>query len=249
MFVVLYSEVHDCWKLADFGSASTATSKRLHTTHLARGTGGYRAPEVLEHWKCNTKADMFALGCTIYEIVIGKKLFAGDTDVTDYGRNKDLFFFTEKWPEPPPDTQLHALGKLTEALIDVNPAKRPGSVAVQRWIDLIRRGAYRQIAEEATLSHWPTDEMPQVQSTRPQVQSLFLQAKKRKRDSSLPDLESPELHCPPLSVHGEVAQSPVHQPWPTSQSERSPFPFTVVAIHGISHTMHHPIHSNHPMQC
>lgn len=45
--LVLYSEQYKCWKIADFGTASTATSKRLNTTRYARGTAGYRAPEIL----------------------------------------------------------------------------------------------------------------------------------------------------------------------------------------------------------
>src|SRR5437667_3367776 len=46
--IVLYSEKSRCWKIADFGTASRATSKRLNTTRYSRGTAGYRAPEILD---------------------------------------------------------------------------------------------------------------------------------------------------------------------------------------------------------
>ena len=65
---------------SDFGSASKATSKRLNTTYKARGTESYRAPEVLENNRFNNPADIFALGCIIYEILTGRKPFPA-TDV------------------------------------------------------------------------------------------------------------------------------------------------------------------------
>jgi len=76
ILVILYSAARKYWKLADFGSASVGTSKQLNTTKQARGTEGYRAPEILTpKGKCNNKADLFALDCVIYEIVTADKLF------------------------------------------------------------------------------------------------------------------------------------------------------------------------------
>jgi len=125
---------------------------------------------------------MFALGCIIYECVIGQKLFASDMSVImAYAIKKDDFF-TERWPESPSNTPLHALGKLTKALIQVNPAQRPGAVAVQRWLGQILRDAYHETFAEDGVLQLATDEPLQVsQPRRPQVQSLFL-GPKRKRD-------------------------------------------------------------------
>ena len=179
---MLYSKVQRCWKLADFGSSSTATSKELLTTKHGRGTGGYRAPEVLEHLKCNNRADMFALGCIIYECVIGEKLFATDGSVFAYVAKKDEFF-TERWPDALPDTPLHALGKLTAALIDLDPTKRPGALTVKTLLDKIRRGEYGEIPAVAPL---PTDSgtLDTPLPMRPQVQPRFQQASKRKRENT-----------------------------------------------------------------
>src|SRR5947207_12694732 len=59
--LVLFSERDGCWKLADFGSASKATSRNLNTTHYRRGTDGYRAPEMLDYKAhFNNKANIFA---------------------------------------------------------------------------------------------------------------------------------------------------------------------------------------------
>jgi serine/threonine protein kinase len=57
-FAVLFSGRDKCWKLADFGSAATATSKKLVTTALARGTDGYRAPEVLTRDQYNKRCGL-----------------------------------------------------------------------------------------------------------------------------------------------------------------------------------------------
>ena len=141
---------HNCWKLADFGSASVATSKQLNTTQLGRGTEGYRAPELLSpKGKCNNKADIFALGCVIYEIVTGDKLFENEWAILDYARTKDDSFLAGRWPKSPSDTPLHALGKLIQVLIDVTPAKRLGAKSAQTWIEKIRRGAYHEIEQRS----------------------------------------------------------------------------------------------------
>jgi len=88
---VLFSSVQNCWKIGDFGTASSATSKRLHTTRYSRGTTGYRAPELLDSGnpRFNNKADIFALGCIIYEVLTGTKLFVDDFKIHSYG---------EHWP-------------------------------------------------------------------------------------------------------------------------------------------------------
>jgi len=192
--IVLYSLVHNCWKLADFGCASAGTSERLNTTILGRGTNGYRAPEVLnDPGKCNTKADMFALGCIIYETVTGEKLFTSDFAIVDYARSKDESVL-ERWPESRPDTPLHALRNLTKELIDFNHVKRPGALMVQRRIEQIRRHAYHEIREETTVSHLPTLEPLQIhQPMKLQIQPLFWQASKRKRESSSLDPHSTKL--------------------------------------------------------
>src|SRR5271169_1629736 len=90
--VVLYSEKDQCWKIADFGTASRPTSKRLNTTRYSRGTAGYRAPEILDtkEAKYNNKADIFAFGCIIYEIVTGQKLFWDDFAIINYASTGSL---------------------------------------------------------------------------------------------------------------------------------------------------------------
>jgi hypothetical protein len=69
----------------DFGITSEATSNDAVPTSYGRGTGGYRAPEILNESSAFTnKVDIWALGCIIYELFTGKRAFKDDFGVSDY---------------------------------------------------------------------------------------------------------------------------------------------------------------------
>jgi hypothetical protein len=88
---VLYCREENTWKLADFGISAEAASTM--STTAARGTGGYRAPELLrEDPKFSSSVDLWALGCVLYEIAVGKRAFLNDYYTTEYSRSS----------EPPP---------------------------------------------------------------------------------------------------------------------------------------------------
>ena len=96
--LVLFSQVSRCWKIADFGTASEATSKKFNTTQFSRGTSSYRAPEVLkENAKYNNKVDIWAFGCILYELSTGQKLFPNDWAVMEYV-TKGALKFPLTWP-------------------------------------------------------------------------------------------------------------------------------------------------------
>jgi len=136
---VLFSSRDKCWKLADFGSASIASSKSLVTTTLGRGTDGYRAPEVITRGQYNKRSDIFALGCISYEIVTGQKLFSSDWAVQEYVR-KGVTLYPTRWPPCNPGTRLLHLGELTSTLLAADPMARFGAKATGRRLQLIRDG-------------------------------------------------------------------------------------------------------------
>ena len=74
--------------MADFGLTSEGTSQSLQSTEFARGTPGYRAPELIqeEKWAYNNKVDIWALGCILHELVTGTKPFATDIAVLEHYR-------------------------------------------------------------------------------------------------------------------------------------------------------------------
>src|SRR5271170_1403618 len=85
LMLVLYSLKKNKWKLADFGITSHATTDQASPTVNARGTGGYRAPELLSvPAEFTTKVDIWALGCTFFEVMTGKKAFHDDSSAQTY---------------------------------------------------------------------------------------------------------------------------------------------------------------------
>eukprot|EP01063_Lacrimia_lanifica_P029904 TRINITY_DN4654_c0_g1_i1.p1 TRINITY_DN4654_c0_g1~~TRINITY_DN4654_c0_g1_i1.p1 ORF type:complete len:613 (+),score=244.97 TRINITY_DN4654_c0_g1_i1:120-1958(+) len=62
-------------KIGDMGLA-TSTEKQQHGfAYTQCGTPVYMAPEVMEGKKYNSKADMFSMGCILYELATGKLCF------------------------------------------------------------------------------------------------------------------------------------------------------------------------------
>lgn len=84
--LVLYSRKDSVWKLADFGFTTDATSNTLHTSNDARGTPCYRAPELLAFDKptYNNKVDIWSLGCILYELSVGQRVFNNDWATLEY---------------------------------------------------------------------------------------------------------------------------------------------------------------------
>ena len=145
--VVLFSNKDGCWKLADFGTASEATSKRLNTTRDARGTQGYRAPEILVPFdaKFNKKSDIFALGCVVYEIITGTKLFQSDGAVVAYLERGQLSGVTWWPPSPAGNSELlFYLEWMVASMLELDPASRPNAQQILQCIRNMRAGKFSQ---------------------------------------------------------------------------------------------------------
>ncbi|MFJ3583977.1 Stk1 family PASTA domain-containing Ser/Thr kinase [Streptomyces sp. NPDC090127] len=65
-------------KVADFGLVR-AVGSATHTTGSVLGTVSYLAPEQIEHGTADTRADVYACGVVLYEMLTGGKPHGGDT--------------------------------------------------------------------------------------------------------------------------------------------------------------------------
>ena len=69
---------HPVYKLVDFGIARLGGATRLTAAREALGTPAYVAPEQAMAQPVDGRADLYALGCLLYEAATGSPPFTGD---------------------------------------------------------------------------------------------------------------------------------------------------------------------------
>ncbi|EAY14670.1 CAMK family protein kinase [Trichomonas vaginalis G3] len=110
-------------KLGDFGISKTLESSiGLATTVI--GTPYYLAPEVWSGEQYNTKADMWSLGCILYEMCALEKPFTGENqkelfDKILAGHHKEI-----------PSMYSNDLRHLVDGLLSMDPSFRPTSAQI-----------------------------------------------------------------------------------------------------------------------
>jgi len=110
-------------KVLDFGIALREGGAQLAQTGVMIGTPGFMAPEqARDHGAVDARADVFALGCVLFQCVTGAPAFDGDSAIAIVA--KILFGETPRvsglWPEVPPD-----LDALIAQMLAKEPAQRP----------------------------------------------------------------------------------------------------------------------------
>jgi len=110
--------------LMDFGLASLIAGPAAD----AAGTLGYMAPEQIKEDAVDERADLYALGCLLYEMLVGEPVFTGD-----------LLLITARhgWSEAPAVRAKRAdtprwLARAVKILLSKQPAQRPAGVALLR---------------------------------------------------------------------------------------------------------------------
>lgn len=68
-------------KLVDFGLAKAASQITSTDPGVVKGKFSYLSPEAAHGRKVDGRADVFAVGAVLYEMLAGRKLFYGDTDL------------------------------------------------------------------------------------------------------------------------------------------------------------------------
>jgi serine/threonine-protein kinase len=75
-----YGEV----KLVDFGLAKASSHLTDEDEDIVKGKFGYLAPEVTLGQKADRRVDIFAAGILLWEMLTGRRLFLGETDVETF---------------------------------------------------------------------------------------------------------------------------------------------------------------------
>lgn len=114
-------------KVLDFGLAvalDLAEVSQITRTGQSVGTPAYMAPEQVLAAMSEPRTDLYALGCTFYEMLTGRPVFTGQTSYAVMNKQVD------ERPEPVrslrPDVPSE-LDSLVEELLEKKPEERPGS--------------------------------------------------------------------------------------------------------------------------
>jgi eukaryotic-like serine/threonine-protein kinase len=113
-------------KIADFGIARAAQATRLTQIGSVLGTAAYLAPEQASAEPVTAAADIYSLGCVLYELLTGRTPYVFETlpELVVKQREEQITPIRELRSEVPPELEaavMHCLAR--------NPDYRPASAA------------------------------------------------------------------------------------------------------------------------
>src|SRR5439155_2387991 len=113
-------------KLGDFGLAASLDRTRLTVPGVMLGTALYMAPEQALGRPADARSDLYALGATLYEMLAGRPLFAGDDTLAVISQHVNRPPTPLSWfnPDVPPAVEALVLQLLAKA-----PDERPADAA------------------------------------------------------------------------------------------------------------------------
>lgn len=120
-------------KLTDFGIARAAGALQLTEVGLIKGKPGYLAPEQAAGEQIDGRVDLFSLGITLWECVVGEPLMAA-TDATAMVRNtfdKPIVPPRQKRPQIPQALDTFIMGLLERDLGKRTPSARAALQSVR----------------------------------------------------------------------------------------------------------------------
>ncbi|MFO0658809.1 MAG: serine/threonine-protein kinase [Polyangiaceae bacterium] len=77
VLITKYGEI----KVADFGLAKANTNVVAEEEGIIKGKYSYLAPEAIDRQEVDARSDLFATGAMLWELIAGRKLFQGKTDL------------------------------------------------------------------------------------------------------------------------------------------------------------------------
>jgi Tol biopolymer transport system component len=124
----VFITIEDRIKILDFGLARLAegaglvglppTTVTLHSSATLRGTFGYMAPEQVRGAVCDPRADLFALGAVLYEMLAGSRAFGGHTPAESLGA------ILKDDPPPLPGSVPTVVARIVSRCLEKEPAAR-----------------------------------------------------------------------------------------------------------------------------
>nr|MCU0636619.1 protein kinase [Gemmatimonadaceae bacterium] len=142
-------------RLADFGVAKLTTA--TVSSQLMMGTVGYAAPEQIGEGPVDARADLWALGVTLYELLDGQRPFGGDSPAAVIGA-----ILRAPVRALPRDRDVPvALTALLDRLLQKVPDARPATAAeVEAALAAIRADGDDAVVEAVPVRADPADASP-----------------------------------------------------------------------------------------
>jgi len=171
-------------RVMDFGIATAADRSYMTKGNEVKGKAAYMAPEQARGQRVDRRADVYAVGTLLFELLVGRTPFGG-------GNYSETIFRCIMEPAPPPSTLRPAISPELDALVlralSKTPAERQESA---RDLAIALRDVVPP-AERSEVAEWLRAEM-----------ALFFE----QRDAKLAALTSaPVADATPLSVAAEDA--------------------------------------------
>jgi serine/threonine-protein kinase len=122
-------------KLSDFGIARAAHLLAVTQTRTVRGKAGYMAPEQARGKPLDGRADLFALGLTLYEALSGQRVRRGDNEdeLMRAAIHQEIPPLSELVPDVSPALESAIMGLLQP---DLSRRTRSGDVLHRQLLDL-----------------------------------------------------------------------------------------------------------------
>jgi serine/threonine protein kinase len=124
-------------KLADMGIAQLQSPEALTATLSVRGTAAYISPEQVRGDRVDARADLYSLGCVLFEMLTGRTPFEGDLAALSYAHTHTQ---APRVRSITPAVPV-ALDELVAAMLEKDPARRPptGEEVRQSLADAMRQ--------------------------------------------------------------------------------------------------------------
>jgi serine/threonine-protein kinase len=113
-------------KLLDFGIAKYASSEAETQHQTVKGKPAYLAPEIIEGYPFDGRADVFSLGVVLYETLTLAPLFAADTDLATLHKVLEMPIAPPSWSRQ--DVPLE-LDRIVMKALERDPGRRYASAA------------------------------------------------------------------------------------------------------------------------
>jgi hypothetical protein len=155
-------------KVVDFGLASASKQTHRTRTGIIKGKFGYVSPEGLRGGKVDRRADVWSMGVVVWELLTGRRLFRGDSDLATLNAVAEARI-------PPPSDVRAGLSKELDApvlrALSRDPAQRQ-STAKEFADELLKAVPKAARASEQDVAQWLSELFPNGRRWKAQVIEL-----------------------------------------------------------------------------